>query len=425
VFHAEKDFFMASNSNGSKVKPFFWPPSLLFRQLGSVLLMSYLNGWRKIPHWVLKHSLKSIPVSNGALGMGCIGYPGHPVWEVTARCNLNCIHCHAMGGSADPLELSTDEGKRLIDQIAQVDAFRTLVFTGGEPLVRPDIFELLKHSKAAGLANIIATNGILIDDEMAGKLKENGVVCNAISLDAPDPHVHNSIRQNPEAFELAMRGIEATKKAGILLQINTTAMEYNMPYLSDLMDFVERQDVGIMLMYQLVAVGNGEKIEKATLKKNANQSLSELISRKQKTMKTIIEPVAGPQYWPYLLEKKGLKSGYRLKLAEKVFHGCCAGRGFVYVKSNGDVWPCPFVELSAGNVREKSFREIYEQSEVFKNLRRREETLKGDCGECRYNRLCGGCRGRALAYSGDYLAEDPRCFILNSSRNSASVSAQD
>jgi radical SAM protein with 4Fe4S-binding SPASM domain len=183
------------------------------------------------------------------------------------------------------------------------------------------------------------------------------------------------------------------------------------------MDFVERQDVGIMLMYQLVAVGKGEKIEKATLKKNANQALSELISTKQKKMKTIIEPVAGPQYWPYLLEKKGFKNGYRLKFAEKVFHGCSAGRGFVYVKSNGDVWPCPFVELSAGNVLDCSFREIYEESDIFQNLRRREKTLKGDCGECRYNILCGGCRGRALAYSGDYLAEDPRCFILNSRRD--------
>lgn len=403
--------------NGRGVRPFFWPPSLLLRQLGSMLLMGYLNDWRGMPRWLLKNSLKSIPVSNGALGMGCIGYPGHPVWEVTASCNLNCIHCHAMGSTANPDELTTDEGKRLIDQLAEIDAFRTLVFTGGEPLLRPDIFDLLKHAKDAGLANIIATNGVLIDDDMAQRLKENGVVCNAISLDAPDARVHNGIRQTPGAFERALKGIEATRKAGILLQINTTAMECNMPYLSDLMDYVDSADVGIMLMYQLVAVGKGEKIEKATLKKSANQALSELISRKQKTMKTVVEPVAGPQYWPYLLEKKGVKKGLGLKLAEQVFHGCAAGRGFVYVKSNGDVWPCPFVELSAGNVRETPFREIYERSPVFENLRQREKTLKGDCGRCRYNRLCGGCRGRALAYTGDYLSEDPRCFLVNTSRD--------
>lgn len=387
------------------------PPSLLLRQLGSTLLMAYLNGWRKLPRWLLRHSLKSIPVSNGALGMGCIGYPGHPVWEVTDACNLSCIHCHAASGKPHPNELSTDEGKALIDQIAEVDGFRTLVYTGGEPLVRPDILDLLTHSHAAGFANIIATNGTLIDDDMAWKLKEHGVVCNAISIDACDPEIHNFVRKSPQAFDLALRAIDATKKAGILLQINTTAMEYNMDNLASLIDFVDGRDVSIMLMYQLVAVGRGEKIEKATLKKSANENLSRLISKKQRHATTIIEPVAGPQYWPYLLEKKGFENGLKLKFAEKVFHGCAAGRGFVYIKSNGDVWPCPFVEVNAGNVREKSFKEIYEESPVFINLRNRENTLKGLCGDCRYRTLCGGCRGRALAYSGDYLAEDPRCFI--------------
>ena len=397
--------------DSKKIKPVFWPPSLLFRQMGCALLMGYLNDWRKLPHWLLHDALKSIPVSNGALGMGCIGYPGHPAWEVTSACNLRCIHCHASSGNPNPDDLSTDEGKRLIDGLAEVDGVRTLVYTGGEPLVRPDIFELLKHSKDVGFANIIATNGTLIDEEMAFKLKEHGVVCNAISLDAANPGIHNYIRNSPDVFDLALRGIEATKKAGILLKINATAMEINMPCLPELIDFADKQDASIMLMYQLVAVGRGEKIEKATLKKSANQALSELISSKQKNVKTIVEPVAGPQYWPYILEKKGMTNGISLKLAEKVFHGCAAGRGFVYIKSNGEVWPCPFVEVTAGNVRETEFKKIYEQSEVFINLRNREKTLKGDCGDCRYRTICGGCRGRAWAYTGDYLAEDPRCFI--------------
>ncbi len=395
----------------NKVKAFYNPPSLLFRQLGSSLLMGYLNNWKNFPGWVLKYGFRSIPVANGALGMGCIGYPGHPVWEVTDACNLRCIHCHAVSGNADPDELTTDEGKRLIDQIASVSEFRTLIYTGGEPLVRQDIFELLKYSQRAGLANIIATNGTLIDEEMAFKLKEHGVVCNAISIDAANPSVHDMVRNKQGSFDLALRAIKATKKAGIMLQINTTAMEYNMPYLSELIDLAAGSEAGIMLMYQLVAVGRGEKIEKATLKKSANKHLSELISEKQRTAKTIIEPVAGPQYWPFLLEKKGIRNGFGLKLAGKVFHGCAAGRGFVYIKSNGDVWPCPFVEVNAGNVRNLSFDKIYANAPVFQHLRRREELLKGLCGDCNYKTVCGGCRGRALAYSGDYLAEDPRCFI--------------
>ncbi|MDD2317429.1 MAG: radical SAM protein [Desulfobacterales bacterium] len=395
----------------NKVKAFYNPPSLLFRQLGSTLLMGYLNRWRKFPDWLFRHGFKSIPVASGAWGMGCIGYPGHPVWEVTGACNLRCIHCHAVSGQAAKDELTTDEGKRLIDMIAAESEFRTLIYTGGEPLVRPDIFELLRHSQKAGLANIIATNGTLIDEEMAFKLKDHGVVCHAISLDAADPSVHNMVRNKAGAFDLAMRGIEATRKAGIMLQTNTTAMEYNMPHLPELIDYADRCGAGIMLMYQLVAVGRGEKIEQATLKKSANQHLSELISKKQKSCSMIIEPVAGPQYWPYLLEKGGIRGGPLLKLAEKVFHGCAAARGFVYIKANGDVWPCPFVEVSGGNVRNTGFHQIYHESELFRNLRRREETLKGLCGECRYKTVCGGCRGRAHAYSGDYLAEDPRCFM--------------
>jgi radical SAM protein with 4Fe4S-binding SPASM domain len=169
-----------------------------------------------------------------------------------------------------------------------------------------------------------------------------------------------------------------------------------------------------MLMYQLVAVGRGGKIERATLKKSANENLSRLIAQKQKQTRAIIEPVAGPQYWPYILEKKGIQDGLLIKIAEQVFHGCAAGRGFVYIKANGEVWPCPFVEVNTGNVREKPFSEIYKEAPVFKNLRNRENTLKGLCGDCRYKKICGGCRGRAWAYSGDYLAEDPRCFIRSS-----------
>jgi radical SAM protein with 4Fe4S-binding SPASM domain len=374
--------------------------------------MTYLNNWKKFFAWCIRHSIKSIPVSNGALGMGCIGYPGHPVWEVTTACNLGCIHCHAVSGNPGSNELSTEEGKKLIDQIAQMGNFRTLIYTGGEPLVRPDIFELLHYSKRAGLANIIATNGTLIDEEMAWKLKECGVVCNAISIDATDPNIHNFVRNKRGAFELALRAIEATKKAGILLQINTTAMEYNMANLEELIDFVDLQDCGIMLMYQLVTVGRGEKIKDAALKTDSNQKLIELITRKQKNVKTIIEPVAGPQYWPYMLELKNLhKSRIGLQLAKKVFHGCAAGRDFFYIKANGDVWPCPFVEVTAGNVREEDLKYIYEESVVFNNLKNREISLKGLCGECNYKSICGGCRGRAWAYTGDYLSEDPSCFI--------------
>jgi len=393
------------------LKSIFWPPKLIGKQLGSVLYLNHLLKWNKFPSWLLNHSFKSLPVAAGSLGMGCIGFPAHPAWEVTAACNLRCIHCHAANSTPTGEELTTDEGKKFIDDLAGIDEFRMLVYTGGEPLMRPDLLTLLRYSQQAGLTNVIATNATLINEEVAFGLREAGVVGAAVSLDSSQRAIHNHIRRNGNAFELALQGIQALKKASILLQINVTAMEYNFASLDELIDLSDREGSGIMLMYQLVPVGRGSSIEEATLDVNQNEKLLKFLARKQRQVSTIIEPVAGPQYWPYLMEGSGKSSGLWLKLAEQVFHGCAAGRGFVYVKANGDVWPCPFVELNAGNVRRRPLSRIWREGEVFVNLRRREQTLKGDCGQCKYRTICGGCRGRALAYHGDYLAEDPSCFL--------------
>ena len=398
------------------LKAVFWPPSLVLRQLGSALYFSYLVGWNRFPSWMLRHGINSLPIAAGATGMGCIGFPAHPAWEVTSACNLRCIHCHVTADKPAPDELDTDEAKRFIDDIARVDAFRMLVYTGGEPLVRKDIFELMHHSKQAGLINVIATNGTLINGETAFRLKEEGLVTAAVSIDSYRDEVHDYVRNRPDTYELAMNGIRALKKAGIPLQINATAMQYNFPDLDELLELVDDLGSGIMLMYQLVPVGRGDAIRDATLSINENERLLKFLARKQKEVSTIIEPVAGPQYWPYLMEQKRLKGGLWMALARKVFHGCSAGRGFVYIKANGDVWPCPFVEITAGNVRQNPFSRIWQESDVFKALRDRETTLKGKCGECTYRLICGGCRGRAMAYSGDYLSEDPSCFIESGRR---------
>lgn len=343
--------------------------------------------------------------------MGCIGFPAHPVWEMTSACNLKCIHCHASGGRSSGDELTTSEAKTLLDQLADVAQFRMMAFTGGEPLVRSDLFELLAYSKALGFTNTMATNATLIDDSVARRLRSHGVVIAAVSLDGFDAETHDMVRGQQGSFEAAIRGIRALRKAGILLHINITAMEYNMSHMDRLMRLVEKLGTGILLMYQLVPVGRGREIEKAALDITANEKLIRFMACAQRWTRAIMEPVAGPQYWPFLLEQGGIDSGVRLRLAETVFHGCSAGRGFVYIKPNGDVWPCPFIETNCGNVLERSFSEIWSDSMVLNDLRNRETRLKGRCGECEYRRLCGGCRGRALAATGDYLAEDPSCFI--------------
>lgn len=349
--------------------------------------------------------------------MGCIGFPNHPVWEVTSACNEHCIHCHTAGGKRSPDELTTEEGKRLIEQIAFVKEFRMLVFTGGEPMVRPDLMDLLAHSKRVGFKNVIATNGILIDDSLAKELRKLQVVGLAISLDHTDPAVHNYIRQRDDAFERAIRAIQACQRAGIVLQINITAMQYNLDDLENLYQMASDMGAAIVLNYQLVPVGRGVRIKEKQLTRDQNEALLSNLCRLQKRFNTVIEPVAGPQYWAMLLSgskngrpKPGPLRRLGFGLVNRLFHGCTAGRGLVYIKPNGDVWACPFMELSAGNIRRTPFRHIWQDAPLFLALRDR-SLLKGTCGTCAGKEICGGCRGRAMALTGDLLGEDPACFL--------------
>lgn len=394
-----------------RVKAYWQSPGLIARQAGSLLYVGALTRWRHMAGWVANYGWRCLPGAAGSRGMGCIGFPAHPVWEMTTACNLHCIHCHCSAGKPAADELTTEEARRLLDQLAQVAEFRMMAFTGGEPLVRPDLFELLAYSQALGFTNTMATNATLIDDDVARRLRQYGVVIAAVSLDGLDAATHDYVRGQAGAFEAALAGMRALRRAGILLHVNITAMEYNMAQMEPLVRLIDELGTGILLMYQLVPVGRGHRIEQAVLDLQANERLIRFMAQAQRGIRAVMEPVAGPQYWPFLLQQAGIKAGPLLRLAEGVFHGCSAGRGFVYVKPNGEVWPCPFVEINCGSVRERSFAEIWAGAPVFADLRHREERLQGRCSDCEYRRLCGGCRGRALATAGDYLAEDPSCFI--------------
>jgi radical SAM protein with 4Fe4S-binding SPASM domain len=394
-----------------KVQPYWWPPGLILRQVVSALYVGRLSRWRHLGAWIADYGLKCLPGAAGSRGMGCIGFPSHPVWEMTTACNLNCIHCHASGGKRAPDELTTREAKRLLDQLAEVREFRMMAFTGGEPLVRDDLFELLAYSQSLGFTNTIATNATLIDEGIARRLRHCGLVIAAVSLDGFDAQTHDFVRGQPGAFDKALRGMRALRDAGILLHVNITAMDYNLDQIEPLMALVDELGTGILLMYQLVPVGRGRDVQEAALDLGSNERLIRFMAAAQHDARAIMEPVAGPQYWPFLLQQAGICSGPLLRVAELVFHGCSAGRGFVYIKPNGDVWPCPFVEVDCGNVRETPFSRIWQSSPVFADFRNRESRLQGRCGECTYRRLCGGCRGRSWALTGDYLAEDPSCFI--------------
>lgn len=380
----------------------------LTRQLRAALMLRKATDWRHFWLWLGTSSLRSIPVSAGAVGMGCIGYGRHAVWEVTEACNLRCRHCHVSSTGAGPDELTTREGMGFVDQLATIEAFRMLVYSGGEPLVRKDIDELLAHSARRGLVNVIATNGTLIDAGRARELKRLGVRGIAVGFDSTDPSIHNEIRRSPTAFDRAMRGIEACKAAGMVVQINFTAMRENLATLPDVIRFCHEIRADIMLCYQLVPMGRGSAIVDSALSAEETRELVSTVRRMQRDAVTIVEPVAAPQYWPHLLGRD--HTGEKPPMSGDAFHGCAAGWGLLYVKPNGNVWPCPFVPISGGSVRDKSLREIWEQSDIFMKLRDRSQ-LKGKCGECENKEICGGCRGKAYAASGDPLGEDPACYL--------------
>jgi len=362
--------------------------------------------WKQLPYW-LTQGKKTLPTAAGAIGMGCIGFTIHPVWEITNACNLMCEQCHAASGKPLPDELDTQESKRLLDEIATIDEFRMLALGGGEPLMREDIMEIIDYARWLGLEISIATNGTLLTQQMAKDFKKMGVANIAIGLNADAPEIHDRITRVPGSFHKTREAIYATVEAGMNLQINTTVMEENFKAIPGLLNFASEVGTQIVLLYHLVSQGRGR--EEMELRARSYKESLHMMSQKQQTNKAIIEPVCLPQYWAHLVSKNGT-SKLSFRLAQKFFYGCVAGSGLCYIKPDGEVWACPFIPVAAGNIRHIPLKEIWQNSELFGNLRNR-ENLKGNCANCIYRNICGGCRGRAYAYSGDYLAEDPSCLL--------------
>lgn len=382
----------------------------LFRQLRAVWTFKQATRWRHFLPWLATSARRSLPLAAGAVGMGCIGFGYHAVWEVTEACNLRCRHCHVKSENGGPDELSTQEGCGFIDQLARLKRFQMLAYSGGEPLARPDIDRLLAHGRRRGLVNVIATNGTLIDDARARALKRLGVKGIAVGFDSTDPAIHNHIRQNPAAFEKALRGIEACKRAGMALQINFTAMQENLATFETVVRFCHEVRADIMLCYQLIPLGRGAGISASALSPADNRQLVRDLRRLQRDAVTVVEPVAAPQYWAHLLDRDHVNP--KPPIRRHAFHGCAAGWGLIYLKPDGEVWPCPFVPVSGGNIRKRPLRDIWEHSPVMRGLADRSR-LQGKCGACDNRSLCGGCRGKAYAATGDIWAEDPACYLYH------------
>jgi len=378
------------------------PPTLILKQAAVLVGFKHATKWSGFSRW-MPNLMNLLKISAGAVGMGCFGYPIHPVYEVTSDCNLRCLHCHARGGERWRDELDTVKAKKIIQNLTTVREFRTLVFTGGEPLVRRDIYELMRYASELGFYTVVATNATMITREVARKLKEVKIGGIAASIDFTDPDMHDKYRGVPGAFKAALKGISNAQKEGLYIQVNVTISQRNVNQLRGLLMLADKLGAHVILLYQLIPSGRGEKLFNETLSPESFKTLINQLHEIQSKVNPVTVPVGLPEYFAYLTKSMNLS----LKLSSYIFSGCIAGRGMFYIKPNGDVWPCAFLPIRTGNLLEKSALEIW-RSSTF-NMFRDRDNLKGVCRSCSYREVCGGCRARAYAYTGDPLASDPCC----------------
>jgi len=333
-------------------------------------------------------------------------------WEVTRSCNLNCKHCRAASHLGPyPGELSTEQCLRLIDDIAGV-AKPVIILTGGEPLLRPDIFELAAYGTQKGLRMVMATNGTLVDEAVARKMIESGIQRVSISIDGPDAKSHDDFRNEPGAFDGALRGIEAMKSVGMEFQINTTITTANLHQIKEIHDLALRIGAAAHHIFLLVPTGRGRDLAQQAITAADYEETLNWFHKESLTCEIQLKATCAPHYFRIMHQNKP-KGAKPVKKPGGHFHestrGCLGGISFCFISHVGQVQPCGYLELDCGNVQKQSFDEIWQASEVFCNLRDYGK-YGGKCGRCEFIKVCGGCRARAYEATGDYLSEEPLCL---------------
>ncbi|NIM05234.1 MAG: radical SAM protein [Armatimonadetes bacterium] len=334
-------------------------------------------------------------------------YPSLLSWNITRQCNLDCSHCYRDAReNRDPDELTTEEGLRLIEEIGRV-GFRVLILSGGEPLMRPDLYDLISAAQARGIRPVLGTNGTLITEEAARRLHTAGLARAGISLDSIDSDYHNRLRGSPTAWQEAVAGMRACREIGLPFQVNTTVTQQNEDQLLQITDLARDLGAAGHHVFFLVPTGRGRQLVEDMVEAKRCEQLLEALLKRQQEGDLEIKPTCAPQF---------IRVAERLGVPIRFHTGCLAGRTYCVVIPNGEVQPCPYLPMRVGNVRERPFSEIWERAELFRSLR--EESLEGACGRCRWGKRCFGCRARAYwATGGNYLAEDPWCELRAGSRN--------
>ncbi|MCX7780921.1 MAG: radical SAM protein [Negativicutes bacterium] len=343
------------------------------------------------------------------------------VWNMTGRCNLRCRHCYIDAEDRDYAgELSTAEAKQFIDDLAAMKV-PVLLFSGGEPLVRQDLFELGAYAIKSGIRPVISTNGTLITPDIAKRIRETGFQYVGVSLDGTEA-VHDEFRGRKGAFAEALAGIRNSLAAGNKTGIRFTINKLNYHALLDILDLVEREKIPRFCMYHLVYSGRGrEMTDLDTTREQKRRTIELLIERTLDFHRRGVEVEilttdnhADGIYILQYFEKYQPERVPEIKELLNMHGGCSAGQKMANVDFRGNVHACQFWgHVSLGNVREKPFSQIWNggQHELLAKLRAKPDHLTGRCGECRYRSFCSGCRIRAEVASGDLWGEDPACYL--------------
>ena len=335
-------------------------------------------------------------------------------WEITRSCNLACRHCRAEAHPEPyPGELDTAQAKKLIDSFPDTGN-PVIIFTGGEPLLRPDIFELITYADSLGLRCVMAPNGTLINPENAARIKASGIQRCSISIDGSTAALHDSLRGVQGAFERAMDGIEHLKTAGVEFQINTTVTRDNLDKFKDIFHLAQELGAVAWHIFMLVPTGRGARITDQFITAAQYEEVLNWFYDFRKTTDMHLKATCAPHYYRIMRQRAREenmavnKENFGL---DAMTRGCLGGIGFCFISHTGQVQPCGYLELDCGSIRDTYFPEIWKNSLQFKQLRDIRE-YKGKCGICEYHRVCGGCRARAHTMREDFLEEEPLCSYM-------------
>lgn len=335
-------------------------------------------------------------------------------WEITRRCNLRCVHCRSsseMEIQGHP-DFSLDEAYRLIDDIVSYSQ-PVVVLSGGEPLTRKDVFEIAQYGTDKGLRMCLATNGTLVTDDICEKIKKAGIRIVSLSLDGADETVHDDFRSQKGAFAGTINAARLFKKHGIEFIINSSFTKRNQEQIPQVYRLAKELGATAWYMFMIVPTGRGEEIMNELItREDYDKILDWHYDMEKEEDLLLVRPTCAPHYYRVQLQRakeEGEKVKRRtLKFSTGGSKGCLAGQLICLIDVDGNVLPCSYFNLPAGNVREKSFKEIWENSDLFKDLRDFKK-YKGRCGSCEFVNVCGGCRARAYSVYGDYLEEEPFC----------------